>query len=317
MRNFKNTLMTIIPVVLLIVSFIGAQFLLVKGSTDMALEREGEPKMTNRIDIKTVTMEEFSMNYFKFGSGDENLVILPGLSVQSVMGLADMVADSYASMADNFTVYVFDRRNELPESYTMADMARDTAEVIRALKIGPVCLFGASQGGMMALEIAAEYPELVKSMVVGSTTACVGDEQYQLFEKWIELAKEGDAEALYLAFGKAIYTEEVFEASRQLLIDAAQTVTSDDFIRFIILAQSVQDFDITGKLDRITCPVLVLGSNDDEVVGGDASGEIAEHLTNSSVCQIHMYDGYGHASYDTAPDYRERTLQFFLTNGGV
>ena len=24
----------------------------------------------------------------------------------------------------------------------------------------------------------------------------------------------------------------------------------------------------------------------------------------------HMYDGYGHAAYDTAPDYKERVLGF-------
>lgn len=41
------------------------------------------------IEIKTVQTDGFEMEYFCFGHGKEPLVILPGLSVQSVMGAAD------------------------------------------------------------------------------------------------------------------------------------------------------------------------------------------------------------------------------------
>lgn len=47
------------------------------------------------IEIKTVQTDGFEMEYFCFGHGKEPLVILPGLSVQSVMGAADAVADAY------------------------------------------------------------------------------------------------------------------------------------------------------------------------------------------------------------------------------
>jgi len=55
------------------------------------------------------------------------------------------------------------------------------------------------------------------------------------------------------------------------------------------------------------CPVLVTGSDDDAVLGAEASREIARILG----CQIHMYTDYGHDCYDTAPDYKERLYQFF------
>ena len=123
------------------------------------------------------------MDFFRFGRGEKTLVILPGLSVQSVMGAADAIAEAYRPIEDKFTVYVFDRRTDIPSPYPIRDMARDTAEAFRALGLKDVCLFGASQGGMIALVLAIEYPELVGRMVLGSSSANVQEAQYRVIEK--------------------------------------------------------------------------------------------------------------------------------------
>ena len=46
------------------------------------------------IPIETVRTEAFAMNFFRFGNGKKTLVILPGLSIQSVMGAADAIASA-------------------------------------------------------------------------------------------------------------------------------------------------------------------------------------------------------------------------------
>ncbi|MBR2698329.1 MAG: alpha/beta hydrolase [Clostridia bacterium] len=262
------------------------------------------------IQIETIKTKSFSMDYFRFGHGEKTLVILPGLSVQSVMGFADSVAQAYRPLTDDFTVYVFDRRKELPEACSVYDMARDTADAFRALGLDRIDLFGASQGGMIAQVIAIEQPELIHRLALGSTTARVDEARFELFERWIRLAKAGDRVGLYLAFGEAIYPPSVFESSRALLMEAAGTVTNADLRRFIILAEGTRGFDISDRLDGIACPVLVLGSKDDRVLGADASEMIAKRLGPRAA--LYMYDGYGHAAYDTAPDYRERLLRFLV-----
>ena len=73
---------------------------------------------------------------------------------------------------------------------------------------------------------------------------------------------------------------------------------------------SFRGYDLLDDLYRITCPVLVIGSEDDHVVGAEASVQIAEHLSDQTECEIYMYDGYGHAAYDLAPDYKERLPGF-------
>ena len=260
--------------------------------------------------VKTVTTDDFSMDYIKFGKGENTLVILPGLSVASVLDSADAITQAYQLLADDFTIYVFDPRNPLPENESISDMAQDVAQALQALGVDEMSVFGVSMGGMIAMELAIEHPELVQKLILGSTSADVDDAHFQTIDHWIQLAKEADTEGLFLSFGEAIYPQETFEQSKELLIDAAKSVSEEDLHRFIILAESIRGFHVLEDLNRIICPVLIIGSEDDNVVGADASLQIADHLSDKTDCEIYMYDGYGHAAYDLAPDYKERLLRF-------
>ncbi len=173
-------------------------------------------------------------------------------------------------------------------------------------------LFGASQGGMIAMELAVARPDLVRRLALGSTAADVRGARYRRLAEWITLAEEKDAVGLYLAFGAAIYPPAVFEKYRGVLARLGETVTEEELERFIILAQGTKDFCLTDRLCEIRCPALVIGARDDAVLGPDAAAEIAGHMADAPGCQLVMYDGYGHAAFDVAPDYRERLLSFFL-----
>jgi len=277
-----------------------------------AEETEEKQEMGGNTKIETVAADDFTMDYFRFGHGEKTLVILPGLSVDSITKYAAAVALAYNRFMKDFTVYVFDRRKELPPVYTIHDIARDTAAAIRTLGLDNICLFGASQGGMIAMSIAIEQPDLVSRLILGSTSSRVTDEQYRVIDGWVRLAKAGNAKDLYLAFGEAVYPQQVFEHSREMLTESAKGVTEEDLRRFVILAEGIRGFNVTDQLGKIACPVLVLGSNDDQVLGGEASREIAEQLKDRPECELHMYDGFGHAVYDLAPDYKNRMMDFFL-----
>ena len=262
------------------------------------------------VRIETVHTGTFSMNFFRFGSGAKTLVILPGLSVQSVMGAADAVEAAYRSMEDAFTIYLFDRRNELPPSYSVRDMARDTAAAFRALGLKEVCLFGAAQGGMMAQVIAIEHPGLVSKLVLGSSSSHVRDEQYRVIDNWVCLAKSGDRVGLYLSFGEELYPPAIFAQYREALVKTASTVTDEELKRFVTLAEGIRGFDVTDELDGIRCPVLAIGDYADRVLDADATMEIAEKLDERQDFRLYLYAGYGHAAYDTAPDYLDRVRRF-------
>ena len=58
--------------------------------------------MGNSIRIETVRTDGFTMDYFKFGSGDKTLVIIPGLSVDSVILFAGAVIFRGRAVAAEF-----------------------------------------------------------------------------------------------------------------------------------------------------------------------------------------------------------------------
>src|SRR6478672_4892034 len=63
------------------------------------------------------------------------------------------------------------RRQVRPEQYTLSDMAEDAAVLIRELGIAPAHVVGASMGGMIGQMLAAEHPEVVRSLTsIMSTT---------------------------------------------------------------------------------------------------------------------------------------------------
>ena len=81
--------------------------------------------------------------------------------------------------------------------------------------------------------------------------------------------------------------------------------------RFVILAESLRGFDLRADLAKIACPVLVLGAKDDRVLGAEASEEIFRCLPSRPGNEVYLYEpGFGHAAFDSAPDYKERLLRF-------
>jgi pimeloyl-ACP methyl ester carboxylesterase len=51
-----------------------------------------------------------------------------------------------------------------PEQYSLSDMARDTASLLRELELAPSHVVGVSMGGMIAQTLAAEQPDAVRSL---------------------------------------------------------------------------------------------------------------------------------------------------------
>ena len=222
-------------------------------------------------------------------------------------------AQEYSAFSENFTVWVFDRREDLPGRYTVSDMAADTAEVFEELGLRDICLFGASQGGMIALCIAQDRPELISKLILGSSACRVSEKQYEVISSWVSLAEQKDRAGLYLSFGKKLYPEHVFEAYRPVFESMAETVTDGEIDRFIILAEGTKGFDVSGKMDLISCPVLSIDADDDMVLTPEAGQLIADRLRGRTAFSRYTYSGFGHAAFDTAaPEYQQRMLRFFL-----
>lgn len=257
--------------------------------------------------VKTVTVGETEMDCLRFGNENgETLVILPGLALKSVMGSAEGIVAAYALLAKDYDVYLFDHIKEESEGYTIADMARDTIAAFDALGLDHVHLMGVSMGGMVAQQIAVDAPERVTSLILCSTAMNMAHGNREAFAEWIRLAEERNTPALMESFGESVYTPSFFAQYREAIIASGEGATERDFQNFLISANAVLSFDVLNEIQRIACPALVLGAEEDCVLGVQASYDLVDALH----CESYIYEGYGHAVYDEAPDFLEHIAAF-------
>ena len=259
-----------------------------------------------------VSINGFSMKYLKFGHGKNILVIIPGLSVQSSILYPLFISKQYKLFWDDFTVYIFDRRTEVPPVYTVSDMAYDTIQVIKHLGLENICIFGASQGGMIAMEIVLQYPRLVRKLVLCSTAMRIDEERFSVINEWIKYAENNDKKSLFLSFGEKIYPKDTFEKFREALCGIAETVSDEELKRFIIIANGAKDLDITDKVSSIKCPVMLVSDNDDKVFGTEPTVEMAEIFKFNKGFEMEIYSGFGHAVYDMSNDFKEKMYRFLM-----
>ena len=123
-------------------------------------------------------------------------------------------------------------------NYSIFDMAIDYIEAFKALNLKDIYLFGTSQGGMISMVISLKC-DLIKKMILGSTTPIVSSEEFSIIQSWIDLAKENKCIELSLAFAKYIYTKEIFDKFKDALIEVSKTYTKLDLERFIICASAI------------------------------------------------------------------------------
>lgn len=258
--------------------------------------------------VDTLKCDSFELEYARFGEGRQNLVIIPGMGVKSALLSADVIAARYSAFRDLCTVYVLDRKSSFGPGYSIFEMADDTAASLERLGVSDAFVFGTSMGGMISLTLAARYPSLVRKLAVSSTSARPNPVLTENMTLWEDLALKGDRVALNRDVFSKVYSPEFQERYKAALRRLENMGTDGELERFGIMARSVREFDIYDELDRVSCPVLVTGVEDDTVL----SGQGAEDLASKLDCTVRIYKGKGHAIYDEDSDYPEVLKEFFF-----
>lgn len=258
----------------------------------------------------TFKNENVEINYYQFGNGNKKLIIIPGVSMDSIMNVAPMVEQQFALFSEDYTLYLVDRRNGIDSEISVKDMAEDVVCVMKAEGISDADIFGASQGGMIALAIAAYHPELVHMIYLASTLSKQNELSKETFTKWMELAKAEDVQALNQEINKRVYSAEYYEKYSEIFTALEKKGTKEQMNRFYYLAKACYDFDIYEDLNKIKCVVYLTASKKDNTLGDIGTTEIAEKLK----CDCYIYEGYSHAVYDEDPDYVKNMYNNFMAN---
>jgi len=255
---------------------------------------------------KQLTVCNTQVDYITFGHGSKPLIMIQGLNTRGIKGSAPLLAYMYRIFAKDYTVHLFDRRKDLCGNVSVRDLAADIAAAMDLLKITQADILGVSQGGMIAQYLAIDRPDLLNKLVLAVTLSRSNDTVTRVITNWIDMVERGATKELVADMAEKMYSDTYLKRYRAMLPLLTVLQKPKDVPRFVTLAKACLTCDTYQDLDKIQCPVFVIGGRRDQVVSGTASEEIAEKLG----CSIYMYDHLGHAAYEEAKDFNRRVFNF-------
>ena len=241
-----------------------------------------------------MTLPGDGMASLSLGSGPP-LLFLPGLTPDHTTprGWARRFAlHQMRPYADRRQVWWVGRRRGLAPGATMADIAGDYAVALREWGEEPIDVVGVSTGGSVALQLAADHPELVNRLVLVASACRLGPGGRSGQRRVLAALEHGDrrragAELMALTAGGPGMAR-VFGAGGWLLPGLLVGHRDPDLLATL---RAEDAFDLTARLGSIETPTLVVGGERDAFYGADLFRETAHGLPRG---QVLLYPGIGH-----------------------
>jgi pimeloyl-ACP methyl ester carboxylesterase len=232
--------------------------------------------------------------YVRFGAGPHNLVVLPGLALDSrVPGRVTARAYAYGfqRLARDHTVHIVLRGRGLPAGATTADIADDYASLLEE-DFGRSRVMGLSTGGLIAQHLAVNHPGLVERLVLVITGARLSPAGQQLCRHWRHLAtthrwRRLRGELAAVAVDGAT-TKRLARLVGQLTGGTPSTTEQADFLTTL---DAVLTHDARARLASSTTPTLLIGGADDPLFPASVLRETAATVPGA---RLNIYERTGH-----------------------
>lgn len=174
---------------------------------------------------------------------------------------------------------------------------------------GNIPVVGISMGGTVALQLAISYPEVVSSLILVSTFACLRPRNFHtasyLFRRIIRVTMRGGAsQAEMVAWHLFPHPEQ--EGLRIAMIDL---IRDTDPGVYKAAMRALATFDVRKHLANIRVPVLILSGEQDTTVPLDNQRELVEHIPGARQVII---PGARHAVTADHPDSFNAAMLAFL-----
>lgn len=274
-----------------------------------------------------VAVNGIQMYYEIAGSGDHVLQV-PG-AVNGHEGYAAVTP----GMAKHFTVIDYDPRgyglSDRPkQKYTFEVWARDMAGLLDALGVDRTAVHGGSMGSSLAVHYAVHFPERVNALVLSGCSAKSDFMAKYQYEVWKALARAygtGSRELAYDQCNKAVSRAYLDGPNGgEPLVKAVMETTKRnvDTDVFCDACDALIEMDMTGALQKVTAPTLVMVGDEDVLTPADqgptgAGGRyIYEHLTNARLREYVVIPQAGHANLMDNPEASNRAIIDFLKRVG-
>ena len=222
-----------------------------------------------------------------------------------------------APLSQKYRVVTLDQRGhgrsfKPATGYSIEIMASDVAGLLAHLNVEQAHIVGASMGGMVSLQFALAYPEMVRSVVLVDSYPYTPKAIQGALEKWIgDTEEKGYARVMETFaddYALALYSADFWERCPEFPPFETELVLGNLMPdpAFIGCCRAIQRFDVAERLGEILAPTLVVSSN--EGMAYEEALRMHRGLANS---ELWAPEGVGHSVHVEIPErFNARVLQF-------
>jgi pimeloyl-ACP methyl ester carboxylesterase len=201
------------------------------------------------------------------------------------------------------------------DDYSVESFGEMTVELMHRLGVERAVFAGHSLGGMVALYLALEHPEMVAGLMLLDTTSYLSQTIFQrifalaavmLGTIAYEISRTGFRHAKGLVAGVAATHPLATPQSRIITARECSKVSNYSMARTL---NNARRYNVTGRLGEIRVPSMIVVGTGDLLADVRHAKVLARGLENSTITVVH---GAGHMALFEKPDVVNEAIEVFL-----
>lgn len=258
------------------------------------------------VPMPKIRVNSVELHYETAGQGEPVLLIHGlGSSVRDWENQIGELARSYRVIACDVRGH---GRSEKPAGpYSVQQFARDMAGLQQALDAGPAHICGISMGGMIAFQMAVDFPDLVRSLVIvnsGPEMILKRPSQRALIGLRFVIVRCFGMRAMGKTVAKALFPDPEQKHLRETFIDR---VAENDPRAYLDSIRAINGWSVMDRISGIRCPVLILAS-DHDYTPVEMKREYASLISGAAVTVLR--DSRHAAPLDQPAEFNRAVLDF-------
>jgi pimeloyl-ACP methyl ester carboxylesterase len=251
------------------------------------------------------------LNYHRSGSGP-TLIVQHGFfggsgywlpQVAALRSMFDIIAPDLPGFAAS--------RDE-PVETSIEGHARAVVQLLDALGIRRFHFLGHSMGGMIAQQIALDWPERVARLVLyGAASSGKLPDRFESLAESVRRIEEEPVDASAERIARTWFVEGEASAYFRLCVEAGRGARKEAAIAAL---GAIGEWDVTRRLGEIDIPTLVLCGDRDRSVRRQQAYSLLRSIRNSRLC---IAPGCAHCVHLEAPEFFTHAVREFLSDNAA
>ncbi|MFP6891057.1 MAG: alpha/beta fold hydrolase [Nitrospinota bacterium] len=239
------------------------------------------------------TVGDVELYYEEYGAG------VPVVLIHGLAGDCGAWQPQIKVLEKDYKVVAFDNRGAGRSSspdypYTTRQFAEDTIGLMDALNISePAHIVGRSMGGAIAQEMAIDFPDQVRSLLITASFGKLDRYGHQILFNLNEVVKAQGYAAAAKHQSLFFFPPQYFNENEAQLNAFEEMLGNTDrpVHGYVHSTHACLTHDALDHLDRVKCPTLVLAGGEDVLCSVGAAREIADRVPGA---ELKIYEGASH-----------------------